>query len=96
MIPTVVKQIEDTYSVREHQRVVINRATCVKDFKVPALYKKGVEADLVIFFSAEPIDPKINGFAAACEMHKTTMRPIAGRVNFNSNNLKLDSLSQQA
>jgi proprotein convertase subtilisin/kexin type 5 len=52
---------------------------------IPENMKNTVKnADLIIFFTAE--DDKNNSFVAwagACLMHRTTMRPIVGRVNFN-------------
>jgi Leishmanolysin len=42
------------------------------------------DVDLILFFTVE--DEPTNAFlawAAACSMHRTTMRPVVGRVNFN-------------
>lgn len=69
---------------------------CINTFKVPTtIVQKPIAADLIIFFTTEESAPNVLGFAAACEFHPVTMRPIAGRVNLNPAKLKLDKVSRQ-
>jgi hypothetical protein len=90
LIPSVVRHLEDTFSVRETQSQKIRRKSCARQDISDSLYKKTVKADLIIVLTATAPDKSESwvAWASACEQHATTYRPIMGRVNFNVRHLR--------
>jgi Leishmanolysin len=90
LIPACVKHMSDTFRVREQQQTAVTVGKCV-DLPVPEVMKTPKNVDLILFFTAEAL--KTDGFVAwayPCQMHRTTMRPTAGRVNMNPFHLSYD------
>ena len=90
LIPAVTKHMSDTFRVRETQSNKIAVDTCSQQ-KVPYYLKTNKSVDLILMFTAEA--EKSDGFvawASPCQLHRTTMRPTAGRVNMNPYHLSYD------
>jgi leishmanolysin len=89
LFPIVRDWIEKNLQVAGVNTTKVSYPMCHK-VKVPAgLYKKEVQADLVIFVTAknEP-DESYVAWASSCELHGSSHRPTVGQVHMNLSHLK--------
>ena len=90
LIPAVTKHMSDTFRVTEVQNTKVAVDTC-SQLTVKSHLKQYHQADLILIFTAEA--EKSDGFvawASPCQLHKTTLRPTAGRVNMNPYHLSYE------
>jgi len=83
LIPSIVKHMSDTFKVREEQQVKVDEAECV-EAKVPTYLRSNQNADLILLFTAQATETdSFVAWAAPCQLHDSTMRPLVGQVNMN-------------
>ena len=84
LIPAVIQHMRDTFSVRERRSIRLGSSQCV-DVEVPYhLRTTTQDADLILMFTATATrKDRFVAWAAACQIHPVTGRPIAGQVNIN-------------